>query len=137
MNPKKAIKGVFLSIVFLSIIFLGLQKAWELAKDGSFFLGSISGAAGVVEPVEIKETPEPPSPYRNWEVPEFDLAAESGLVVEVSVAEPDKILFNKNSHMKLPIASLTKMMTAVIAFENYDFSKIIKISQEAYKLFEQ
>ncbi len=129
MKPKKAIKGVILSVVFLSVIFLGLQKAWELAKDRSF-LGNISGSAEIVQP-EAKEEPRPSLPYRNWNIPELDLAAESGLVVETSFSGSDKILFNKNCHTKLPIASLTKLMTAVISFENYDLSKTIKVSEEA------
>lgn len=134
MNIKKVIQGVFLSLVFLSVIFLALQNAWEAGINNQlFFLSSISGSqqseAGF-EPVEPKETPPPPSPYRNWNVPELDLQAESGLALESSLNGKDKILFNKNIYMKLPIASLTKLMTAVISLENYNLLQKIKISED-------
>jgi D-alanyl-D-alanine carboxypeptidase (penicillin-binding protein 5/6) len=44
----------------------------------------------------------------------------------------ERILFSKNESEILPIASLTKLMTAVIVLEeNYPFEKEIKISKEA------
>lgn len=42
-----------------------------------------------------------------------------------------KILFKKNIDKKLPIASVTKLMTAVVALENYPLYSEIKISKEA------
>ena len=43
----------------------------------------------------------------------------------------EKILFEKEINKKLPIASLTKLMTALVVLENYDLSKEIKISEKA------
>ncbi|MFA5743180.1 MAG: serine hydrolase [Candidatus Paceibacterota bacterium] len=42
-----------------------------------------------------------------------------------------KILFEKEIDKKLPIASVSKLMTAVVALENYSLQSEIKISQEA------
>lgn len=132
MNIKKAIQGVSLSLVFLSVIFLALQKTWEVGRDNSlFFLGNVSGSELVVQPVEINTAPKAPAPYRNWDVSELNLGAESGLAVESSLTGTNKILFNKNSYMKIPIASLTKLMTAIVSLENYTLSENIKISQDA------
>ncbi len=58
-------------------------------------------------------------------------AAISVLVNERSGEKEEKILFAKNTDQKLPIASLTKLMTALIVLENYDLSKEITISKEA------
>src|SRR3989344_4135814 len=132
MKIKRAVKGFFLSLVFLSVIFIALQKAWDAGRNNNlFFLGSVSGSPEVIQPVETDNTPNPPAPHRNWGVPEFDLAAESGIVVESSFRGTDKFLFKKNTYLKLPVASLTKLMTAVIAFENFDLAKTIKISRDA------
>jgi len=135
MDVKKIIKGVLLSLVFLSVFFLAVQKAWEAGINNSlFFLGSVSGSQSQEAQVsgEKNKTPEPPAPYRNWDVPELDLEAESGIVVESAIAGSDKIIFSKNSYMKLPIASLTKLMTAVVSLENYSLVQNIKISQDAF-----
>lgn len=43
----------------------------------------------------------------------------------------DNILFKKNETKKLPIASLTKLMTALIVLENYDLDEEITISENA------
>jgi D-alanyl-D-alanine carboxypeptidase (penicillin-binding protein 5/6) len=43
----------------------------------------------------------------------------------------DKLLFSKNINVHLPIASLTKIMTAVIVLENMKFDSKIPISKEA------
>ena len=42
-----------------------------------------------------------------------------------------KILFKKEIDKKLPIASVTKLMTAVVVLENYSLQSEIKISKEA------
>ncbi len=46
----------------------------------------------------------------------------------------EEVLFEQNSEKPLPIASITKLMTALVIFdlkESYDFSQIITISKEA------
>jgi len=48
--------------------------------------------------------------------------------------DKEEILFKKEIYIKLPIASLTKLMTALIVFEdpeNYNFSKILTVSERA------
>lgn len=45
----------------------------------------------------------------------FEITAESALVYDLTTSE---ILYSKNPNTKLPMASLTKIMTAVIALEN-------------------
>lgn len=42
-----------------------------------------------------------------------------------------KILYGKNSDKKAPIASLTKIMTAIIAIENYNLDEVITVPKEA------
>lgn len=42
-----------------------------------------------------------------------------------------QVLYSKNPHQKLPIASLAKIMTVIIAMENHQFEDKIKISNQA------
>jgi serine-type D-Ala-D-Ala carboxypeptidase (penicillin-binding protein 5/6) len=46
-------------------------------------------------------------------------------------ASTDEILFSKNSNRRLPPASTTKLMTAIVAIENEDLSKVVTISKKA------
>lgn len=46
-----------------------------------------------------------------------------------------KILYQKNIEKVLPIASLTKLMTAVIVLENYSLNEKIKIPKEAVSTY--
>jgi D-alanyl-D-alanine carboxypeptidase (penicillin-binding protein 5/6) len=131
MRVFKIIKGISLALVFLAIFFLGLQKVWEVSNNGNFFLSSVSGSGQISQGALIKNIARPPAPYRNWDMPELRLGAEAGAVVETALSGNDKTLFKKNSYVKLPIASLSKLMTAVVALENYTLSKNIEVSEEA------
>jgi D-alanyl-D-alanine carboxypeptidase len=49
-------------------------------------------------------------------------------------ADTGKILFDKNSSRRLPPASTTKLMTAIVAIENGDLSKVVTISKNASRV---
>ena len=57
----------------------------------------------------------------------LEISAKSALVYDLST---DKILFEKNSTEKLPMASLTKIMTAIIVLENYKKGDKLKVRRE-------
>lgn len=62
------------------------------------------------------------------------LDLEAKAAISIRIGKREKILFKKEIEKPLPIASLTKLMTALIVFEdpeNYSFSKIINISKKA------
>lgn len=69
-------------------------------------------------------------PFRNWKVDNIEIEAKAAISVFINDKGQKKILFAKDSHKKLPIASLTKLMTALIVSENYDFSQIIETSEK-------
>lgn len=138
MNRPSGAKFENLEIFFLALaagIFLtwGVNKAgivledffvWQLVKnDPQVFL-----AQAGIEPVEVSK------PLRNPAVKDLspqEFSAKSILAAEV---QPDgfiKFLFKKNPEQKLPIASISKLMTAKIVLENMDLMQPIKISQRA------
>jgi len=64
----------------------------------------------------------------------LEIEARAAISVEVDSKDKEKILFEKNSQKPLAIASLTKLMTALIVFdldETYSPSQIIAITKEA------
>lgn len=66
-------------------------------------------------------------PIRNAQVPDPEISARAFLLYE---AANDKIVLAKNLRQTLPIASLTKLLTAVIAVENLKPEEVITIEPE-------
>ena len=94
---------------------------WQkLAKD-QIFAAQISLEQQLLEMGPI---------YKNG-VGEPDITAKSIISVFVGETGQNKILFQKNTEEKLPIASLAKLMTAKVVFDNYDLKKHITVSKEA------
>ena len=60
---------------------------------------------------------------------DINIKVKSALVIEIKNDKEQTIIFDKNSNAKMPIASLTKLMTAVISLENQPLSKKIEITQ--------
>lgn len=80
--------------------------------------------------LNIFKDPENVLPKRNWSVPFLELQAQAALAIK---ADGSRVYFNKNIEMQRPVASLTKLMTAVIVLENYDLEKVIEIPSSAIK----
>ena len=58
----------------------------------------------------------------------LSVSAHSAIAIE---AQSGEIYFEKNPHEKLPMASTTKIMTALVALENCDINKEIHVSKDA------
>lgn len=74
---------------------------------------------------------EDPKPVRNKEIEDLNIEANSVISVLVNREGHERILFEKQSNQQMPIASLTKLMTALVVLRNYDLSREITISEEA------
>ncbi|MCX6719566.1 MAG: serine hydrolase [Candidatus Staskawiczbacteria bacterium] len=113
-NRLKFIKGFFLSFVFLLIF------VYAVIDLQSFLLGSIS------KPIKfVEKAPE------NVVVKEPEINAGSALSVESNLSESNKILLSKDAEKSLPIASLTKLMTAIIVLDNYKLSSTATVDETA------
>ncbi len=73
-------------------------------------------------------------PIRKWEANAPSIGARSGLVAYIDSSNQKKYLFEKNKDLKVSIASITKLMTALVFLENYnqDINKTITIPQVAF-----
>lgn len=58
----------------------------------------------------------------------LSLSAESAVLIDM---ESRNLLFSKNHECKMGMASTTKIMTALIAAENYDVKKTVTVSRDA------
>jgi len=64
----------------------------------------------------------------------LEIAAKAVISIEIDGQGRERILFEKNSKEPLPIASLTKLMTALVIFdldETYNFSLLVPITEKA------
>jgi len=59
------------------------------------------------------------------------IGAKSALVYDT---RSSRFLYEKNRKIKLPIASLTKVLSAVVVLENLDLNDIVTISEESIKV---
>lgn len=64
-------------------------------------------------------------------LPKPEIEAKSFLVLQIDPDGSQKIILEKNSKEKLPIASLTKLMTTVVASEALPLNQKVEISQAA------
>lgn len=58
----------------------------------------------------------------------LSVSAQSAVLMDAATGQ---VLYQKNAFIRLPMASTTKIMTAIVAIENSDLSKEIKVSPDA------
>lgn len=120
----------YLIQILIVLIMLGI--AW-----GLFLLGVNEERAenkaleASILPVRIPVSPEF-FPIRKWSIKEPEILAKSAIVVSFKPDDQEgNILFKTNTDQILPIASLTKIMTAIIVLENFELEEIIKVSKNS------
>ncbi len=69
-------------------------------------------------------------PRRNWLAPALELYAQAALAMR---ADGSRVYYNKNMEVRRPVASLTKLMTAIVVLENYNLDEIIKVPVSAVR----
>jgi len=125
-NLRKFLQGTLFSIIpiFIFVIFVYGSQLYL-----SFGTASISDAPNLVENQEknlpVKELEEPPEESTE------KINAQSFISLKTNLLNEDKIVNQKNIDLKLPIASFTKLMTAIISLDNYNLSQNIFLTESA------
>jgi len=70
-----------------------------------------------------------PKPVKDFQP--IEISAKSAIVVDVDSAV---ILYQKNPDLKLPPASTTKIMTAMITFDEYNLDEVVTIDNENFSI---
>lgn len=105
--------------VLILAFFFVVQEIGKLSQSKDVFSGNVSGGAENVAS----------------QLQALNIDAQSAISVVTDLSDNSKVLFKKNEQRKLSIASITKLMTAVIVLENIDPSEKIEISKEAQETF--
>jgi len=71
-------------------------------------------------------------PTRNSSVEEIDIQARAGLVSFIDSSGVVRNLFEKEELKKVPIASITKLMTALVILEEMDLDQEVVITEQAF-----
>ena len=122
----------FILALLLSLPFFWGGNIFQKNLEDFFFWQKIANNPYLLTAqVASEEQIEALKPIRNFEVGGLEIEAKSGISVFLSNQGFERILFEKESREKFPIASLTKLMTAETVLENYDLSQEIKISEKA------
>ncbi len=128
---------IFLAAFTFSLIFWwGINTSEEIIKN-AFFVAQIAEnppilvSQGVKAKEEINRPDDSQQFIRNQQIEDLNLEAEAAISIFLDSSGKKKILFAKEPEKRLPIASLSKLMTAIIILENDDLSQEITISKEA------
>jgi D-alanyl-D-alanine carboxypeptidase (penicillin-binding protein 5/6) len=124
-------KFIIVSFIFVFFIFSIILLVHKNEKEMDESL--IAGTKNVVldETKQINENISKYHPDSSWlkDNPQtLDITAKSAIVIDENTG---KILYSKNEHESLAPASITKIMTAIIAVENLEKNQLCTVSEFA------
>jgi len=131
MKSKVLILSIVISIpLFWGVNVLGnnLEDFWydlELAKRPELITASFNQKLMNIELRNMKLTKE-----RKKDLEKLEIGARSAISVQIN-KDGERKLLRLNSTDRVPIASLTKLMTALVSVEIYSFDQLITITKEA------
>ncbi|MCP6718013.1 MAG: serine hydrolase [Patescibacteria group bacterium] len=122
---NKNTKFFLLSFIMSSLFWWGISFFQQGTEQ--FFYAQITQPFKNLAAVDISARPKKQKP---------DIKANSVISIKVNKIGKERMVFGKNINRTLPIASLSKLMTALIVMENtrlndYDLSKTTIVSQKA------
>jgi D-alanyl-D-alanine carboxypeptidase (penicillin-binding protein 5/6) len=138
LAQKKFLKGFFLSFIFIfvfltAILGFNLYLLPVFEVNGEPYSGSMSEANAEkdLDPGNIEKGKEEINSKSVLEpkLLEEEIYAKEAICVKTDLAGNTEIIFEKNKDSRLPIASLTKLMTALVVFDNYSLSEEILLTE--------
>lgn len=125
MPDKAFVSGMRISmyLIILSTFFFGMYMQSNSTK--SYSLSYIFGQDAQPSP-QILGTETRSIPYIKNELPFPAVSAKSIIAVDLI---NNKILFEKNMHTPYPPASTTKLMTALVAIENFNLNDSVIVPE--------
>ena len=111
---------ILFTSLFLSLLLFGGINNFQGNME-KFFYAQVSEPLGQI--LEIKLPQKPP----------LELEAKSAISIKIGGALKEKTLFRKNTSEIMPLASVTKLMTALVVLEdpNYDLKGAAAVSKAA------
>jgi D-alanyl-D-alanine carboxypeptidase len=123
MNTRELASWAMLTAAMLGLVIFAVQ---QLVPQGSHI-----AAADVSGAVSQNTTTTPLVPEKNSATPDLQLTATSALSLETNFVDPEITLYSKNAAQNLPIASITKLVTAMVVLDHYDMGDLVTIDPQA------
>lgn len=130
MVISKEFKYLIISFLLSFLFFGGVNYLENNLKDFFFWQEIAKNPQILTAQLAVEFEIENIKPIRKKDIPNFELEAKSGISVLVRKNGSEKVLFEKNPRQRLSIASLTKLMTALLVLDNYELSQIVEISEK-------
>jgi D-alanyl-D-alanine carboxypeptidase (penicillin-binding protein 5/6) len=126
----KSFKYFLIGLILSFPFWFGVNLLEKNLKD-FFYWQELANHPEIFYAQTAPKRPENPKPVRNNEAGDLNLEAKSAISLLIDKIGRKRVLFGKDGNQQLPIASLTKLMTALVVLENYDATTTITISKEA------
>ena len=127
----KKIKIFIIAFIFSFIFFAGINVLEKDLTNFLFWYNFSQNSQIFAAQVSLDQKWQEIKPIRNKETTNLEIKAKSAVSVLVDQENKEKKLFQLETDQKLPIASLTKLMTAWVVLEHYDLEEEITISSQA------
>ena len=121
---------IFLIILLISLPFWYGINALENALENFFFWEKTKDMKIVTEISQPLTDYSSSKPLRDWNIEDLEIQAKSAISIQNEKNGTRKTLFRKAENEILPIASIAKLMTALIVIENYELNRLITINEE-------
>lgn len=121
------LKTFFISFILSTLVFWGMDVFIGRLENFLFFQEIAKNPEILTAQIS---RPEFFYPTPILKTGELTINTNSAISVWFDNLGHQKVLFRKDSNKKLPIASLTKLMTAYVVLEYYDISRVIKIPKK-------
>lgn len=134
MFPK-LFAPILMTLSILAGVQLGKTTSSDPSTEVDFFSFEKNFAATIIENLPWKLAPEIP-PIQNpapSKLPEAEIVPAPDLKIKAGISADEKnhIYYEKNSNQRLPIASITKLITALVVLDNLNQNNIAAISKNS------
>jgi D-alanyl-D-alanine carboxypeptidase len=125
MRLRVILLTIFLGVIVWGAAFFVFLKELNREQTSQFQVNNTANHSAQAFLLPLAETNYLPA--RDFNVPEPVLSAKAAVLFDV---QSGRFLFSKNPNQRLPIASITKLMSAVVILENLDLNEVFTVSPE-------
>src|SRR3989344_4539709 len=127
--PLRLIIVSVLGVAFILIVFVSVRPIFKADTSGSLEANiSVVGTSALSSNASESDIFQEKPPMRIWDVLDPSVSAEAVLIQSLDDGFP---FLSHNTYKSWPIASLTKILAAVVVLENFQINERIPISEVA------
>jgi len=130
-KKKKNYKIIIVSFFIALPFWWGVNIIKENLEDFFFWKNIADHPEIIAADIDLRQKLIDSKPIRKDESLDFQTDTRAAFSIFLSDNGGEKVLLEKNINTKLPIASITKLMTANVVLKYYDLDKEITVSKEA------